>query len=45
MFPDADYIKTLASWGCDVSFYVANGNITADQFKQITGKDYVAPAK
>lgn len=40
-----DFIKQMAAWGCDITQYVTIGSITADQFKKITGNDYVAPAK
>ncbi|WP_226911099.1 XkdX family protein [Schleiferilactobacillus harbinensis] len=33
----------MYSWGCPIEGYVANGAITADEYKQITGKQYVAP--
>lgn len=39
-----DFVKMMASWGCDIGGYVAVGAITADQFKLITGKDYQVPA-
>lgn len=43
MFPDISYLERLASWGCDITFYVKNGVITADQYKKITGKRYEVP--
>lgn len=35
-----DFVKMMASWGCDIGGYVAVGAITADEFKTITGQDY-----
>ena len=37
-----EFITTMFTLGCDVSGYVGLV-ITAEQYKQITGKDYVAP--
>ena len=37
-----DFVKTIFSWGMAIEDYVKGGAITADQYKQITGKDYVA---
>lgn len=48
-FPDYDAIKdwyntTPKLWTIDmVAEAVKCGNITADQYKEITGEDYVAP--
>ncbi len=46
-FPDYDAIKGYADselWSDDmVAEAVKCGNITADQYKDITGEDYVAP--
>lgn len=46
-FPDYDAIKGFANsglWSTDmVAEAVKCGNITADQYKEITGEDYVAP--
>lgn len=39
-----EFITTMFTLGCDVSGYVGLV-ITAEQYKQITGKDYVAPAQ
>ncbi|WP_295745451.1 XkdX family protein [uncultured Limosilactobacillus sp.] len=39
---DFDFVKTIYSWGMGIEDYVKGGAITADQYKQITGKDYVA---
>lgn len=40
MFPDINYLKALAGWGCDITFYVNNGIINAEQYEQITGQPY-----
>lgn len=51
MYPDFNAIKMQYSWGTDfmtdsdVADYVSYGTITADQYKEITGKDYVTPAE
>ncbi|MBV4445299.1 XkdX family protein [Clostridium tyrobutyricum] len=44
-----DWLKTISSYYSDgyytvdqVKVFVAKGKITADQFKQITGQDYIA---
>ncbi|WKF86035.1 XkdX family protein [Lacticaseibacillus pantheris] len=37
-----DFVKMMAAAHCDVRPYVALGTITADEYKMITGKDYVA---
>lgn len=52
-FPPFDQIKQLYAWGCltdpsgstenGPAWYLQMGSITADQFKELTGKDYVAP--
>lgn len=39
-----EFITTMFTLGCDVSGYVGLV-ITAEQYKQITGKDYVAPTQ
>lgn len=38
----ADVVKQMASWNCDIKPYVVFGTITAEQYKEYTGKDYVA---
>jgi len=46
MFPDFPTIKLLYSWNVltpALEWYVANKNLTAEQYKELTGKDYVAP--
>lgn len=43
-FPPFDQIKQLYAWGCltgGPEWYVQMGSITADQYKELTGKDYV----
>lgn len=37
-----DFVKQMAGWGCDIKSYVVYGTITADQYKELTGTDYVA---
>lgn len=37
-----DFIKMMADAHCDVRPYVSIGTITADEYKTITGEDYVA---
>ena len=37
-----NFIKMMADAYCDVRPYVVIGTITAEQYKTITGKDYVA---
>lgn len=37
-----DFVKTIYSWGMAIEDYVKGGAITADEYKTITGKDYVA---
>lgn len=39
---DFDFVKTIFDWGMSIEDYVKGGAITADQYKQITGKAYVA---
>ena len=46
-FPDLDTIKMLYSWGTltpNADWYVQIGSLTADQYKELTGNDYQAPA-
>ncbi|MBG1272432.1 XkdX family protein [Lactobacillus paracasei subsp. paracasei] len=38
---DFEFCATLYSWGCPIEQYVGQ-QITEDQYKQITGSDYVA---
>lgn len=45
-FPTFDTIKMLYGWGALANgpeWYVTMGTITTDQYKELTGKDYVAP--
>ena len=41
---DFNFVKQIFDWGMDITNYVKYGSITADQFKEITGKDYVPAA-
>ena len=41
MMTDFDFVKTIYSWGFPIECYVQYSTITAEQYKQITGKDYV----
>lgn len=41
MMTDFDFVKTIYSWGFPIECYVVYHTITADQYKEITGKDYV----
>ena len=41
MMTDFDFVKALYSWGFPIECYVQYNTITAEQYKQITGKDYV----
>ena len=50
MWPDKNTIAMLYGWGAVVApttmeWYTVNGFITASDYKEITGKDYTAPAK
>ena len=42
MMTDFDFVKTIYSWGFPIECYVVYHTITADQYKEITGKDSVA---
>lgn len=42
MMTDYDFVKTIYSWGFPIDCYVVYHTITAEQYKEITGKDYVA---
>ena len=41
MMSEFDFVKTLYGWGFPIDCYVVYHTITADQYKEITGKDYV----
>ena len=41
MMTEFDFVKTLYGWGFPIDCYVVYHTITADQYKKITGKDYV----
>lgn len=41
MMTDFDFVKTIYSWGFPIECYVVYHTITKDQYKEITGKDYV----
>lgn len=34
----ADVVKQMASWNCDIKPYVVFGTITAEQYKEYTGR-------
>lgn len=42
MMTEFDFVKTIYSWGFPIDCYVQYNWITKDQYKEITGKDYVA---
>lgn len=37
-----DFVKMMFDAGCQIDGYVGYGAITTDDYKKITGKDYVA---
>lgn len=41
MMTEFDFVKTIYSWGFPIDCYVQYNWITKDQYKEITGKDYV----
>lgn len=41
MMTEFDFVKTIYSWGFPIECYVQYNWITKDQYKEITGKDYV----
>lgn len=49
VYPNFDSLKMQYSWGAPymtdeiLASFVGYGTITADQYKTISGKDYVAP--
>lgn len=38
-----EFVKLMAQLGAPIENYVVYGTITAEQYKEFTGKDYVAP--
>ena len=41
MMTEYDFVKQLYLWGFPIDCYVVYHTITKDQYKEITGKDYV----
>lgn len=41
MMSEFDFVKQLYLWGSPIDCYVQYNWITKDQYKEITGKDYV----
>lgn len=41
MMSEFDFVKQLYLWGFPIECYVQYNWITNDQYKEITGKDYV----
>lgn len=41
MMSEFDFVKQLYLWGFPIECYVVYHTITAEQYKEITGKDYV----
>ncbi len=41
MMTEFDFVKQLYLWGFPIECYVVYHTITTDQYKEITGKDYV----
>lgn len=41
MMTEFDFVKQLYTWGFPIECYVQYKTITKDQYKEITGKDYV----
>lgn len=39
-----DFVKMMFDAGCPIEGYVGYGAITFDDYKKITGEEYVAPA-
>ncbi|AVK60262.1 XkdX family protein [Lactobacillus sp. CBA3605] len=39
-----EFVKMMFNAGCQVEGYVSYGAITAEEYKMITGEDYVVPA-
>ena len=40
---DFDFVKIMHDWGFDIKKYVVYQSITPEQYKEITGEDYVVP--
>ncbi|AYG28659.1 XkdX family protein [Lactiplantibacillus plantarum] len=38
-----DFVKMMFEAGCRIEGYVGYGAITSDDYKTITGEDYVSP--
>lgn len=38
-----EFVKLMAQLGAPIENYVVFGTITAEQYKEFTGKDYVVP--
>lgn len=41
MMTEFEFVKQLYLWGFPIDCYVVYHTITKDQYKEITGKDYV----
>lgn len=41
MMTEYEFVKQLYLWGFPIECYVVYHTITANQYKEITGKDYV----
>jgi hypothetical protein len=41
MMTEYEFVKQLYLWGFPIECYVVYHTITKDQYKEITGKDYV----
>lgn len=41
MMSEFDFVKQLYLWGFPIECYVVYHTITVEQYKEITGKDYV----
>lgn len=41
MMTEFEFVKQLYKWGFPIECYVVYRTITKDQYKEITGKDYV----
>lgn len=36
-----EFIEQMYAWGCDIKPYVEIGTISKEQYKEITGEDYL----